>query len=468
MSQDHFITPPSSKESEMMVLSCMLNKGEYLKIGAESIEESDFYHKENQIIFKILHTEYFEGRPVDVHLLSEKLKAQNKLKEVSLGYIVEVSERAGTSAYLEEYIDELKKIRMQREFIYLGKQVVESAVKGEDPSKLLIDLRENLDQIEKHKKLSDKFPMRFLNEINKNYLLTVPPKKAMLLEYLSDNEVNVTGFLPKGIVAMIAGAGGLGKTHLLAQLAISVATGTPWLETYTTTKYCGADKKGNVFLGLGENQYDDIQRVLYKAAKKIRNHNPDIVETDPLLEAGKRIMPYSFCGQNAAFIEDGKPSRYFHDFKRRLIECAPKDGWTLIILDPVSRLMGADAESDNAAATRFIALLEELTIDLPGNPTILFAHHVNKGAVKGSENEASQADARGSSAITDGVRWQLNLKKYTEGNGTNKKTDPRKVTLEMTKSNFTILSLPMTICKDWEGFLTRQIEISQAPVNKGL
>ena len=36
----------------------------------------------------------------------------------------------------------------------------------------------------------------------------------------------------------------------------------------------------------------------------------------------------------------------------RLEDTAPQGGRTLIILDPVSRLMGADTETDNAAVTQ--------------------------------------------------------------------------------------------------------------------
>jgi len=43
----------------------------------------------------------------------------------------------------------------------------------------------------------------------------------MLLEY-ADEDGNSAGFLPKGIVAMLVGAGGVGKTHLLAQLLLVV------------------------------------------------------------------------------------------------------------------------------------------------------------------------------------------------------------------------------------------------------
>lgn len=268
----------------------------------------------------------------------------------------------------------------------------------------------------------------------------------MLLEHVEETR-KMGGFLPKGIVAMLVGAGGIGKTHLLAQLAISIASGTPWLGQYIPSQELGERGKGHVFFGLGENQYDDIHRVLFKASKRLRQQQLDLADPDPLLDVSKRIAPFSFCGQQAAFLESGKPSRYFRELKIRLQEYAPPSGWSLIILDPVSRLLGADAESDNAAATQFIALLEELTMDLPGQPTVLFAHHVNKTAIQ-LGNKQDQSAARGSSALTDGVRWQVNLSKNDDG----------VAILKMTKSNFTALMKEIRIQSDSEGFLERSAE----------
>jgi hypothetical protein len=449
MSTQTTITPPNSKESEMMVLGCMLTSFNALDIGANALEENDFYYDEHKIIFQVLNTAHKNDRPVDLHLVSEELKKQGKLQTIGgAGHLVTLIQYAGISWHIEEYIEELKEKSALREIIKLSQKMMQEALKGKDSSKISLNTYECIKQIEKNQKLSNKFPICFLNEFKNNFLLTDPPKKPMLLEYANENGIS-TGFLPKGIVAMLVGAGGIGKTHLLAQLAIAVASGSPWLETYTPTSYCGIEKKGNVFFGLGENQYDDIHRVLYKASKHLRNRTPDLLENDPLEDASKRIAAFSFCGQQAAFIEQKKPSRYFHEFKMRLIDATPEGGWDLIILDPVSRLMGADAETDNAAATQFIALLEELTIDLLGNPTILFAHHVSKAAIKGnstskSSEGASQADSRGASALTDGVRWQCNFYKKETA-----------IFIEMTKSNFTKIIDPIQIEKEMDGYLKK-------------
>jgi hypothetical protein len=435
---------PNSKESEMMVLGCMLTSIHSLKTAAEMLEEQDFYYTEHQIIFQVLKKTYRQDRPADVHIICEELKRIDKFDTVGgAAYVTTLAQYAGTSAYIEEYADIVKHKAVRRKIIQTAHIAEKNALDDlQDVYSIQEETRQNFENIFQ-KSCANKKEIRFLDQFDKKFLVDKPPTKPMLLEYANDNGLPL-GFLPKSIVAMLVGAGGLGKTHLLAQLAISIASGSPFLELFSTTQYCGEEKKGNVFIGLGENQYEDIHRLFYKASKKLREKQPDIIKKDPIQEATKRIAPFSFCGQQAAFIERGTPSRYFRELKIRLIDLAPKEGWSLIILDPVSRLLGADAEIDNAAATQFIALLEELTIDLPGNPTVLFAHHVNKMAINANAKEQNQTAARGSSAFTDGVRWQANLFK-SENNSV----------LKITKSNFTAICNEIHLIKDHDGFLER-------------
>lgn len=445
MTQDTKVrVSPSSKESEMMILGCMLTSINALNTASDFLNDSDFYYTEHKIIFSVLKEAYRNEKPSDLHLVCEELKRQDKLKSVGgVAYITTLAQYAGTSGYIEEYIEIIRKKTILRKTIEVTQQIEKKAYEdSEDSSELLSDFESKLSEINKLKLGKNKFQFRSLKEIGEGYLKVKPENKKMLLDFLDDKGVP-RGFLPKGIVAMFVGAGGVGKTHFLAQLAISMASGTPFIGHLTTTKNCGDKKRGNVFLGLGENQDEDIERILFKASKKLRENQPDIVEEDLLDEVKKRIFPYSFCGQQASFIIDGKPSQYFKEFKKALIENTPAEGWTLIILDPVSRILGADAETDNAAATQFIALLEELTSELKGNPTILFAHHVNKSAL--NDPKQNQGAARGSSALTDGVRWQCNLSKGEDG----------KIKLKMTKSNFTAILDDIEIEKESDGYLIK-------------
>lgn len=438
------IEVPSSKESEMMVLGCMLTSMHALNISCKGLSDIDFYFIEHKIIFKSLQSTWQTNGVGDVHLICEELKRQDKLKSVGgPAYITTLAQYAGTSAYVEEYIQELKNYANKRKILDLSSDLQKKVLSGDEPQKILMSAQQTLRLIERNKGVRDRCPIQFLNQFDENFLLVAPPKKPMLLEYTNDKSVPV-GFLPKGVVAMIVGAGGVGKTHLLAHLAISIATGAAWLDRFIPTDHCGDGKKGSVFLGLGENQYEDIHRVLYKASKLLRKHQPDLLKSDPLVEVSKRIAVFSFCGQQAAFIEDKRPSLYFQQLKMKLIEIAPPNGWSLLIFDPISRLMGADAETDNAVATQFVALMEELAIELPGNPTILLAHHINKAALQQGANQ-TQGASRGASALTDGVRWQVNLTHSSLDK------DRNNVILKMTKSNFTAILPEMELQKDADG-----------------
>jgi len=444
---DQIVISPHSKDSEMMILGCMLISTHALNTCCKILHETDFYFIEHKEIFQAIRTTWNSSGVCDVHLTYENLKQNNKQKSSGgAAYLTTLAQFAGTSTNIEEYIDILKQFSNKRKFLELSEIIRKKALSDENPQDSIISIIETLKIIERNKGAKDKFPIKFLNEYDDNFFLVEPPKKAMLLDYINSNG-KTSGFLPKGIVAMLVGTGGVGKSHLLSQLAVSVATGTPFLDTFMPTKHCGINHQGNVFLGLGENQYDDIHRLLYKATKRLRNQGKQNDE-QILFAASQRIAAFSFCGQQSSFLANGKPSLYFREFKMRLEEKAPKNGWNLIILDPVSRIMGADAETDNASATQFIALLEELTIDLPGNPTVLFAHHTNKSASLTGTSQGQQA-ARGSSALTDGVRWQCNYSRDTS------KPSSNVAILKMTKSNFTQILEEIQTEKEVDGYIKK-------------
>lgn len=291
---------------------------------------------------------------------------------------------------------------------------------------------------------SDPVKIRFISELPLNYLLEDAPEIPRLVNY-HDGKFE-RPFLRKGILGMLVGAGGVGKTHALAQLAFSLATGYPWLDLFPI------EKPGHVFLGLGENQESDIHRLLRKIAKhflaKTGNEQLVFFDKDPLQSAMERIAPMAFSGVNAAFIHQGQPTPFFKMILSSLKEAEPEEGWSCIILDPISRFIGMDAETDNAAATQFIALLEKLSMELKGHPTIIFGHHMNKGGVSGLSTD--QAAARGSSAITDGVRWQVNLEKPKE----ELESAKDEVVFRHVKSNFTSILPKHTLKKDEMGCLS--------------
>lgn len=299
------------------------------------------------------------------------------------------------------------------------------------------------------------FSIKFINEMEKNYLIEDAEDIPRLINFIDNGTPKP--FIRKGVVGMVVGAGGVGKTHFLTQLGLSIAVGSPFLKKYPV------EKPGSVFIGLGENSEEDIHRLLRKTFKKMFFIESQMTfeQKQELEKISKRISVMSFTGMQASFIKQENPTALFQLFFNELKAKEPEDGWACIILDPISRFLGADAETDNASATQFIALLENLTLELKGKPTVIFGHHMNKSGVSGTNTD--QAAARGSSAITDGVRFQINLDKVVKEVNKNEKIyEKDKICMRLVKSNFTSPIPDQILQKDGYGIL----ECSQQQVVK--
>lgn len=132
---------PNSKESEMMVLGCMLTSINALNVAADALDDSDFYYTEHKIIFQALKTAYKNDKPADVHLIAEELRRQDKLKTVGgAAYITTLAQYAGTSAYTEEYVKVVRDKALLRNMINAAQVVEKKAL--EEPENVLDTLDE--------------------------------------------------------------------------------------------------------------------------------------------------------------------------------------------------------------------------------------------------------------------------------------------------------------------------------------
>lgn len=126
-----FKVPPHSKESEMMVLGCMLTSINGLNSAADGLDDSDFYFTEHKTIFQILKTAYKMDKPADIHLVAEELRRQDKLNAVGgLAYLTTLAQYAGTSAFIEEYIELVRSKSLLRKMIHAAQLVEKSALEG--------------------------------------------------------------------------------------------------------------------------------------------------------------------------------------------------------------------------------------------------------------------------------------------------------------------------------------------------
>jgi replicative DNA helicase len=132
---------PHSKESEMMVLGCMLTSINSLNIAADALDDFDFYFTEHKMIFQVLKTAYKKDKPADIHLVAEELKRQDKLNAIGgVAYLTTLAQYAGTSAYIEEYTEIIKNKSILRRMIHAAQVIEKTAL--EEPS----DVQNTLDE----------------------------------------------------------------------------------------------------------------------------------------------------------------------------------------------------------------------------------------------------------------------------------------------------------------------------------
>jgi RecA-family ATPase len=259
-----------------------------------------------------------------------------------------------------------------------------------------------------------------------------PPTLEMLLTHSNPKDPEqCRPFLPLGKVGLFIAPGGTGKTQTLVQLGLAVATGRPWLDEFHVAS------PGGVLLALGEETGPEIRRRMWCTREADPRLNK--LTAREAINANLRYLPLAGC-KAQLLGHDGEPTSAFNELCGMLRADAPRDGWRLIILDPASRFMGPKCETDNNIATQFISLIELLT-EVPGNPTVLLAHHTGKGERKGGKDWA-----RGASALTDGARWVGSLQPTEDG----------RVLLNVDKSNYTPkLSAPVVLKYGEHGSLTR-------------
>ena len=193
--------------------------------------------------------------------------------------------------------------------------------------------------------------------------------------------------LRKGDLGMIAAPGATGKTFLVLSLALGLSgikkdfLGRPVETTGRVIMLAGEDDENIIDLRTWHMLPADSADGRY-------DHN---------------FVPIALSGEVPYIVEKnkGKLTRgVWYEPIRKLAE-----GTTLLVIDPLRRFHEAD-ENDSQHMTYVVQTMEAIAKET--NCAIIFTHHTGKAVSLSGQGDMQQA-ARGSSAITDGVRWQVNM-----------------------------------------------------------
>jgi len=202
--------------------------------------------------------------------------------------------------------------------------------------------------------------------------------------------------LPVGAVGNLVAPGATGKTQFLLQLAVSRCLGLPALGGL----FPAAQPENVLFLAAEEQEVVMRQRLHDVTAWLVEDGLfPSQTRAEIVEALSQRLRLFPLTGQDVCLLSDGN----YTEVLTRIGKLA--QGNRLVIADPLRRFHDGD-ENDSGAMTQLVQGFERIAIATQG--AVLLAHHTSKAATLGGQGEIQQA-ARGSSALTDGVRWQANL-----------------------------------------------------------
>ena len=443
---------------EESVLGAILLDGALIREALEEgLRPQDFERPAHRVLFATMGEMHENGVPIDPVTLSAALRSGRQLEEAGgATYVSELPDRVPTLANFREHARIVKHGGIARAIRAFGERITRRTDSGAlpDPALFLASIERDLREITRRRtspvdaaptveSIAARIGERWKTLDALTWLDTKPPDREYLLTF--DKDEKQEGTVPLGRVGMFTGGGGQGKSWLLTQLAVCVASGAVWLDTYSTKT------PGRVLLVLAEEDAAEMHRRIRWAV--------DGLGLSDMQKAVLRenLVPLPMMGEDVAltYTEQSHETREsaFCAFLRGKLD-ADEQPWRLVVLDPLSRFAGPEVEVDNAAATRFVQTLETLT-NVKGKPALVVSHHT----AKASRNaEGDETAARGSSALVDGARWAAHVEaavKRAQHAVSRRKKITSFAVLKFTKVNYGPWPDELTLVRGKNGVLHR-------------
>ncbi|SCA63823.1 Replicative DNA helicase [Chlamydiales bacterium SCGC AG-110-P3] len=392
---------PNSKESEMMVLGCMLTSINSLNIAADSLDDSDFYFTEHKSVFSVLKALYRSDKPADVHIVCEELKRQDKLKAVGgVSYVTTLAQYAGTSAYIEEYVSIVRNKSLLRCMINASQVIEKKALDAsEEPSIVLDEAQQLFFQISQTAstgagKLVSEILSGTKSESQKPYLKELQERQEEY-EEKGPEEAGITG-LPSRFTDLDKMLNGLGNSNLII-LAARPAMGKTALALNIAENVAFVNKVPVGVFSLEMSAEQLVHRVVCSRSEvesdKIRTGALDGMEYQRIVGAVNEMM-------GDVMIIDDQPGLTITDLRARARRMKETYDIGLIIVDYMQLLSGSGGrmgESRQMEIAEISRMLKNLAREL--NVPVICLSQLSRKVEERTGHRPMLSDLRESGSI---------------------------------------------------------------------
>lgn len=339
---------PQCPDAEKGVLCSMIYGGAALIRDMDArLRPEYFYVREFGTIFHILTAMGRAGIPVDPITLINELQSQGVLEGIGgKAFIFDLFRDSWTACNASNYADIVAEHHARRELIALGAECTSRGFEGREARE---DVEHLLDEIRAK-------ALALGAGLSRHGLPSIVDgtEAANLYGQEIPSEI-VGGALRQSEKIMIGGASKSGKTWILADLALSVATGKDWLGFPVT--------KGRVlFINL------EIQPFAFA-----KRQNDIALAKGIDLKQGE-LHVWNLRGHCADLTV----------LARQIIQRARDGGYSLIIIDPIYKVLGGRDENSAGEIGNLLNEVERLAVET--GAAVAFGHHFTKGNASGKES----------------------------------------------------------------------------------
>lgn len=356
---------PNSKESEMMVLGCMLTSINALNVAADLLDDTDFYYTEHKIIFQVLKTAYKNDKPADLHLVCEELKRQEKLNAIGGAvYLTTLAQYAGTSAHIEEYANLIRDKSILRRMISAAEVVEKNALEEPNDVAGLLDNAQQLFYEISQSATSDtghllKDILSGVKAESKKPYLKELQERQERYELLGPDDQSITG-IPSLFTDLDRMINGLGPSNLII-LAARPAMGKTALAINIAENVC---LKGGVPVGIFSLEMS-AEQLVHRMICSQSEVESDKIKTGALsgLEYQRIVSTVSEMQQHTMIIDD-QPGLKITDLRARARRMKESHNIGLLLIDYLQLLSGSGSFRTNENRQNEIAEISRMLKNL--------------------------------------------------------------------------------------------------------
>ena len=328
-------------KTEVYLLACLFERPDYVAhcVDVADLSPDAFVDFNNRAVYLEIVRLHRDGKPVDASTVGTSLLDSGRLQEAGGDCHLDlIRGEKFVDFYYPDYLGSLQKRQALRSFERLSQKVLEAAkTPGTNPRSLIDYVGQEIEKINRIGTKQRRLPER---EKLTEFVVACPPRPPLLID----------GLLHRGEKLVFGGASKSFKSWTALDMGLSIAAGADFWGHHTT--------QGPVlYINLELNNWSAKERIqTICTAKGI-----------PLPEA---FDLWNLRGTNAR-AED-------------LLADISDERWSLIIIDPIYKLLNGRDENAAGDIGSLMALLESLTVKT--GAAIVFAAHFAKGNAAGKES----------------------------------------------------------------------------------